>query len=141
MFWKVITLENQHLTRIGSLFGTDRRTSFLDWNVQNNSKVCQTLACCQEKMANIAKETSWFNGSFGIPGILVPCQINRWRIIEIFLTFHSKNDVRRSVPLITKKPDKFFITLGFFEAFWKVMEWKCVFGFEMERPKSTSSDP
>ena len=36
--------------------GADRHTSFFNWNVQNNLKSCQILACCQKKMANIAKE-------------------------------------------------------------------------------------
>ena len=47
-------------------------------------------------------KTSWFNDSFGISGIAVPCKAKIWRNFEIFLTFQSKNDVRRAVPLITK---------------------------------------
>ena len=47
-------------------------------------------------------KTSWFSSFFGISDIFIPWQVNIWRIFEIFLTFHSKNHVRRSVPLITK---------------------------------------
>ena len=54
------------------------------------------------KKPTIFSKTSWFNDSFGISGIAVPCKAKIWRNFEIFLTFQSKNDVRRAVPLSTK---------------------------------------
>ena len=59
------------------------------------------------KKPTIFSKTSCFNDSFGISGIAVPCKAKIWQNFEIFLTFQSKNDVRRAVPLITKKHVKF----------------------------------
>ena len=79
--------------------GTDRRTSFFEWNVKNISMICHLLIWHGTKMPGIPKEPLNQEVSFAIFAIFSWQQANVWQTFELFWTFQSKNDVRRSAPL------------------------------------------